>query len=443
MKFWNSIFLSKRLFQGLFALVIIFVFGFVYPLFFIIGQLALIVFIAFVVVDFILVYSVKNGVVGSRNLSERFSLGDENEVLLKLSSRYKFPIEAIVYDEIPLNFQIRDFKWKVNLSSGSSQQYQYYLTPKSRGEETFGVMNVLVTSPLKLVRKRYKFSDGQVIKVYPSIVQLRKYEFMAIHNRLSEIGVKQIRKIGQSTEFDQIREYVRGDDYRTINWKATARRGHFMVNQYQDEKSQQVYCVIDKGRAMKMPFHGLTLLDYAINSALVLSNIALKKGDKAGLITFSNKMGTILKAENKHLQIAKILEVLYNQQTRFYESDFGRLYNNVKKTVKNRSMLLLFTNFESLTSLHRQLPYLRSLSKEHLLVVVFFENEEMLARSKEYGDTQDAIYTQAMFEKFVHEKRLIVKELNKFGINALLTTPEKLTINVINKYVEVKSKGVL
>src|SRR5690606_40532545 len=123
----------------------------------------------------------------------------------------------------------------------------------------------------------FRVSQNKTVPVYPSFRQMRKYELPAISNRLTEFGIKKIRRIGQNREFEQIKEYVVGDDYRTINWKATARRGTLMVNTYQDERAQQVYAVIDKGRTMKMPFEGMTLLDYDINASLVISNIAIRK----------------------------------------------------------------------------------------------------------------------------------------------------------------------
>src|SRR3712207_1783676 len=137
---------------------------------------------------------------------------------------------------------------------------------------------------------------------------------MAISNRLTEAGVKKVRRLGHSMEFEQVKEYVSGDDYRTLNWKATARRGNLMVNNFTDEKSQPIYCVIDKGRAMKMPFEGMSLLDYAINASLVLSNVALLKQDKAGLVTFSEQAGAFLQANRTPTQMQAILEVLYNQK---------------------------------------------------------------------------------------------------------------------------------
>jgi len=133
-----------------------------------------------------------------------------------------------------------------------------------------------------------------------------------------------MRRLGHSMEFEQIKEYVSGDDYRTVNWNATARKGALMVNNFTDEKSQQVYCIIDKSRVMKMPFEGLSLLDYAINASLVLSNIALLKQDKAGLITFAENLSAFLPAEKKETQMHLILQALFNQKTRYLESDYEK-----------------------------------------------------------------------------------------------------------------------
>jgi uncharacterized protein (DUF58 family) len=272
---------------------------------------------------------------------------------------------------------------------------------------------------------------------------MRKYELLAIHNRLTETGIKKIRKIGNNQEFELIKEYVQGDDIRTINWKATARRSSLMVNHYQDERSQQVYCLIDKGRVMQMPFSGLSLLDYAINTALVISNIAVKKYDKAGLITFQDKIGTLLPAGRKNDQMAQILEVLYNQKTAYRETDYSTLHSFVRMKISHRSLLLLFTNFETLSSLERQLPYLKSLALRHVLVVIFFENTEVKLLLENPADSVREIYQKAIAEKFSYEKKLIVKELNRHGIYAVLTPPEKLSINTINMYLELKARGTI
>jgi uncharacterized protein (DUF58 family) len=244
-------------------------------------------------------------------------------------------------------------------------------------------------------------------------------------------------------EFEQIKEYVQGDDLRTINWKATAKKNQLMVNQYQDEKSQNVYMVIDKGRVMKMPFNDLSLLDYAINATLVLSNVIIKKQDKAGIFAFSKKVENRVVAEKRQSQMQQIMENLYNIKTDFFESDFSRLYVDVKKHINQRSLIILYTNFETLDGLHRQLPYLKGIAKNHLLVVVFFNNTELNELIHKKADNVQEIYDKVIAEKFAFEKRLIVNELRKYGIYSVLTQPENLTLDTINKYLEIKARGIL
>ena len=247
--------------------------------------------------------------------------------------------------------------------------------------------------------------------------------------------------LGHSLEFEQIKEYVTGDDLRSLNWKATARRGgQLMVNNFTDEKSQQVYCLVDKGRVMKMPFNGMSLLDYAINATLVLSRVALVRQDKAGLLTFSDQIGTFLPAGRKSTQMSHILEILYNQQTRYQETDYEKLHAIVRTRITQRSLIVLFTNFESLSGLQRQLPYIRSIARQHLVLAVFFENTGLDQLRKMEAETIEDIYTQTIAEKFAYEKRLIVKELQQHGIATILTAPENLTVATVNKYLEIKSR---
>jgi uncharacterized protein (DUF58 family) len=259
-------------------------------------------------------------------------------------------------------------------------------------------------------------------------------------NRLQDAGVKKVRKLGHSMEFEQIKEYVRGDDYRTINWKATARKQDLMVNNYTDERSQQIYCLINKGRVMKMPFNGLTLLDYAINATLVLSNVALVRQDKAGLITFEKNLDTFLQADKKPTQMNQVLETLYRQKTDFLEADYEKLFSIIRNRITNRSLLVLFTNFESMESLQRELPALKKMAKYHLLLVIFFENTELKTLLDTKASKLEDIYIKTIAEKFIFEKKLMVKELHKHGIPSILTTPEGLTVNTVNKYLELKTR---
>src|SRR5476651_881745 len=213
-----------------------------------------------------------------------------------------------------------------------------------------------------------------------------------------------------------------------------------MTNSYTDEKSQHAYCIIEKSRAMKMPFDGLSLLDYAINASLVLLNVALLKEDKAGLITISEKKGSVVPADKRPTQINKILEVLYKEKTRYLETNMELLYTTIRGVIKQRSLVVFFTNYESLSGLNRQLPYLKRIAKFHLLLVVFFENTELKNLSEQHAEDVEGIYIKTIAEKFANDKKFIVKELTKHGIQSILSTPQDLNINTINRYLELKAK---
>ncbi len=393
-------------------------------------------------IDLVLLFRTPKGLAAVRETGERLSNGDKNQIYLVVENFYSFQVKVGIIDELPEQFQIRDQEFHITLAPGTRQTIAYSLRPVTRGEYIFGAVNLFVTSPIGFIKRRYKFSQDKIVAVYPSFIQMRKYELHAISNHLTELGIKKIRRIGHTLEFEHIREYVQGDDYRTINWKATARKAAIMVNEFQDEKSQQVYCIIDMGRVMEMPFQGMSLLDYGINASLALSNIAIRKQDRAGIITFSETVNSILAADRKNTQMQKILDLLYNQKTRFLESNFEYLCAIVKQKIKQRSLLLFFTNFETVTSMRRQLPYLRGLAKNHLLVMIFFENTELKKLLDIPGENTEDIYIKTIAEKFAYEKRQIVKEFVSHGIHAILTTPQNLTTSTINKYLELKARGL-
>jgi len=393
-----------------------------------------------VLIETLLLYRKKNGIEAERILNGRLSNGDENKIAIALQNNYEFKTDCTVIDELPFQFQDRKWKRKLTIESLQKTTLEYFVEPNERGEYDFGNINVYVSGPLKLVRRRFIFQQKQTVKVYPSYVQMRRFSLMAVANHMQQTGVKRLRKLGHSMEFEQIKEYVRGDDYRTINWKATARHGNLMVNNFTDERSQQIYCLINKGRVMKMPFEGMTLLDYAINASLVISNVALQKQDKAGLITFGQNLDAFLPADKKPAQINLILETLYKQQTNFLEPDLEKLFSVVRNRIAHRSLLVLFTNFESFESLQRELPFLKRLAHYHLLMVVFFENTELKQLTEAKAATIEDIYVKTIADKYRHEKKLIAKELQAHGIIAVLTTPQMLTINTMNKYLELKNR---
>lgn len=396
-----------------------------------------------VVVELLLLYAQRPKVFCKRTINPVFSLGDPNKVTLSFENAARLHLTFEVYDEIPFQLQKRDLRFSFALPAGASTTLDYDLTPHTRGVYAFGITNALVNTRLGLVQRRLRLGQPDTADVYPSIIQMKRYELRALRNIAHEAGIKKMRRIGHSYEFEQIKNYVEGDDYRSVNWKASSRHNTLMVNQYEDEKSQQVYCIVDKSRAMKMPFNGLSLMDYAINTSLAISNIILKKQDKAGLFSFSDVMGSTIKADRSASQLQRIMEALYREKERPGESNYELLYQAIRRFISARSLLILFTNFESSYALERVLPTLRRLNTAHLLVVVFFENTEIQTFSRQPLRRSSDIFRQTVSRQFLHEKKEMVTRLRQYGIQSILTRPEDLTLNTINKYLELKSRGLI
>ena len=443
MKVLKSIYIQHLFFYILLGIGGVFFISFFVKWMFDMAMVLLVLLLLVTVIDLFMLYTGKKGIEAERELPDRLSNGDNNIIHIRLKNNYPLPVTLEIIDEIPFQFQKRDFLMQVRLNGGEKVGVEYALRPTERGEYLFGKLNVYVKSPVRLVSKRYIFCENVVVASYPSFIQLRKYDMMAFSNQLSQYGLKRIRRIGHTMEFEQIKDYTQGDDLRTINWKATSKKNVLMVNQYQDEKSQPVYQVIDTGRSMQMPFLGLSLLDYAINSTLALSNIVLKKQDKAGIFTFSKKVGNYVAADRRAGQMHKLLETLYRIDTDFLESDFSRLYVDIKQSVTQRSLIMLYSNFETMDALRRQLSYLKGIARNHLLIVVFFDNTELNQLITRPTKNVQEVYDKIIAEKFAFEKRLIVRELQKHGIQSILTQPENLTVDTINKYLELKARGMI
>ncbi|TCP21680.1 uncharacterized protein (DUF58 family) [Tenacibaculum skagerrakense] len=440
--FITSFFLNNRFYFAIAIIAMLFVVGFFIPVFFGLAKVLLFGLLLITLVDIFLLFSVKNGFTAERIIPERLSNGDENRIQLNIKNNYNITINSIILEELPYQLQNRNFELQHQFISQEAKEINYKITPFVRGNYDFGNTNMYVSSPLQLATKKYVLSEQKNVKCYPSFLKLNELNIKAISNNLHTQGSKKIRRIGNSMEFEQIKEYVTGDDIRTLNWKATAKRSQLMVNQYIEEKSQPIYSVIDKGRQMQMHFDNLTLLDYAINATLAVSNAILRKQDKAGMFSFSKKIDNIIVAEQRNSQMSLISDALYNIKTDFVESDYSLLYAAIKRKIPSRSLLILYTNFETLDALKRQLPYLRAIAKNHLLLVVFFQNTELNKLFEQKAVTVENVYDKVIAEKFMYEKKQIANELKKYGIQSVLTKPQNLTGDTINKYLELKSRGL-
>lgn len=441
-RYRSSLFLTPRFFYAAAGVIALFIFGFAFPIVFFLAKIALILLIAVLVADFILLFTAVKSISATRKTPRILGLADSVAIKLKIIYRGLLDLDAMVIDELPEELQERNFRLLTKLTPGITN-LSYSIKALNRGIYSFGNLNVFIESPIHFARRRLILPIGKKIPVYPSIYQMNQMEMLAFSRTSVHQGSKRLKRIGQSYEFEQISPFVEGDDFRYINWKATGKTREIMVNQFREERSQNMYCIISKGRAMKIAFNNITYLDYAINSSLAIANVALKKYDRVGLITFSDKIGVAIRAENRTGQLQKILESLYHEKERDLEPSYELLFRSITKIIKNRSLLLLYANFETVDMLDRVLPILKRINKSHVLVMILFKDEELEARTHKNGSSIHEIYQHTLALQYFAQRREIAAKLNLHGIQTVVSTPRKLSLNVINKYLELKSRGII
>tara|TARA_B110000305_G_C19464653_1_gene656992 strand:- start:3105 stop:4436 length:1332 start_codon:yes stop_codon:yes gene_type:complete len=441
LKVIKNIHLTRWFFALFSGVIILYIVAYSVPVMEFIANVVLASLIGLTAIDALLVFTSVNPIVVTRDVNARLNLGDDNKVVLTVRNTTPQPINFSLIEGYPVEMQDRKTVLKGTLLPEKEKVFEYQYDASQRGKFEFGDVFIIIRSMFFMASRGVTIPLKQDVHVYPSVLQMKKYELLVFQQQKTSSGIKKIRRLGNNSEFEQIKNYVQGDDLKSINWKATSRRNELMVNQYQEEKSQSIYCIIDKSRNMQMDFDGLSLLDYSINSSLVFSNIALRKGDKAGLITYSDKIGTLLAAEKSAGQMRRIHESLYNQKTQFKESNFEILYQSIRQTIRSRSLLVLFTNFETEFSMRRAIPMLRRLNQKHVLVVVFFQNSELQEIAYQPSKNIKEVYTSVVAERMISLKSKIARELRQNGIQTVLTIPSELSVNTINKYLELKAKG--
>ncbi len=440
----NNFFARPPLYISIAMIVILYVIIFALNISLWYGHLMILLLMGLVIYDGWQLISIGKSIHAERSVRDQLSLSDNQYIQYKLENNSSNDINVELIDELPIQLQQRSFLFEKNIKTNDKLKEKYKIRPLIRGQYNFGKLHMYLSSTnLRLLQYRVSQDLEKDVEVYPSFIQMKKYELQTFNRVATLSGIKRVRRIGKTDEFEHVKIYTQGDNMRSINWKATSRRSELMINQYQDTRSQSVYCLIDKGRSMKMPFDGLSLLDYAINTSLVLSNIILKKYDRSGLLTFNESIHTFLKSDNKKSQLPKIAESLYKQETGYKESDYQGLYFYLRRMVSRRSILILFSNFENVHDMRRALPYLKQLNRLHLLVIVFFTNTELLEASKEKVTSISEIYKVTFAQKTLIDKDLIAEELSSHGLQAILSTPQELSLNVINKYLEIKAKRML
>jgi len=380
----------------------------------------------------------------------KLSLGAENMITLLLANRGRRPLRFQLRDEYPYQFISDATIIAGEVAPFDIHEVRYHLKPLQRGDYTFGDVNIRYLSALKTFVRQVRYDATAQVKVYPNVLDVRKYDLLARKGLLFEIGLRAARVYGAGTEFERLREYNTDDEFRRINWKATARHGKPIAAEYETERSQYIISVIDTGRLMRPPVgdstgsgHSLAKLDYAINTALLLSYVATLKGDHVGLLTFADDVRTYLAPRRGKGQFYRMLEALYNVQFEPVEADYAQALAYLGVKHKRRSLVVVFTDLVTLDAARPLIAHMARLAQRHLPLCVVISDPNITRLADQRPRDSDAVYQRAVAEMLIDERQVVLDTLNRSGVLTLDVPADKLTVSVINKYLELKGRGAI
>lgn len=373
---------------------------------------------------------------------ESLSIYEREPISVSIYNKSDYKLYAELIDEIPdFHFKCEDKLMKSVVLPHEKINLQYFVIPTKRGSYSFEAIHVKYKGRLSLCTKQFKLKLPREYKVYPNLKNLRKYRLSICNNRLFKQGQRSLKMIGKGTSFESLREYVPGDEYRKINWPATARGNKPIINQYEPEKNQHVHIMIDTGRPMGYTVRGHRKLDLAVNTALVLSDIVNQNGDQSALLLFNTEVNSMIMPGKGAGHRNKMLEALYhihpNKQTSNYEDAFYYF----KKKERHRSVVFLFTDFDTLEEAEEILKVLPVISKNNLVILILIRNEKLESISELSVKNTEDLFRKGLSIELLDERRKIISILNKRGVLCIECEAEKLEYTAVNKYIQVKNKS--
>ena len=373
----------------------------------------------------------------------KLSLGVPNLIQIMLANNSPRAINFALRDEYPYQFGADATILDGMIAPLDQTEVRYHVTPVQRGNYQWGDVNLRYRSALGTFRRQVRYPTASEVRVYPNVLDVRKYDVMARKGLLTEMGLRHTRALGAGTEFERLRDYTPDDEYRRINWKATARRHKLIATEYEAERSQHVVCVLDTGRLMRPPIGAIQKLDHAVNAALLTSYVASLRGDHIGLLTFSDQVDLFLAPRKGNSQFYTMLELLYNVQGQAVEADYARALGYLSLKNKRRSLIIVFSDLVTKEAAMPLIAYMSRLAQRHLPLLVVMNDPNITTIAARAPVTPRDVYERAVAEQLLDERRVILDTLHQAGVLTLDVPADKLSVAVIDKYLELKNRGAL
>ncbi|HEX2995456.1 MAG TPA: DUF58 domain-containing protein, partial [Anaerolineales bacterium] len=375
-----------------------------------------------------------------REHDTKLSLGAENPIRLRLRNRARRAVNFTVRDEPPELFKIEARTCEGHVQGRSEWESIYHVRPLRRGDYEFGDLTLRWLSPLGLVLRQAKVDAKEPVKVYPNLLDVRRYDLLLRRNRLQEMGLRTTRQFGEGTEFERLREYLPDDEYRRINWKATARRNFPVTTEYQTERSQQVIAVLDAGRMMQSPVADIAKLDYVVNAVLLLTYVATGKGDRVGMMSFADDVMHYLSPRQGRGQFYRTLELLYALEPQPVEPDYRKALAYLAVKQRRRALVVVFTDLTGGASLNSLVAQMSMLARSSLPLLVTISDPDVVDASQMKPGDSLGVYQRAAANQLLDERRVVLDALRQRGELTLDVPANQLSMSVINRYLELKGR---
>lgn len=397
-----------------------------------------------------------------RQNDQKLSLGVPNPVTLEVQSRAARPLTLTLRDEPPVGMTIKGQSenpalkhepgGQLTIPPHETVQVMYHLRPVKRGDYRFGDLNLRWNGPLGLYVRQGVYKLAAPVKVYPNIYAIRSYELLVQRDQLAEMGLKNVRMRGEGTAFESLRDYTPDDPYRTINWKATARRGKPISTDYEPERSQRVVILLDIGRMMRSAIRvddpdgdswNMAKVDFVINSILLLSYVASRKGDQVGLMVFADEVMQYIPPAPGNAHFQKLLEAMYALNSQPVEADYSRAVTFLRARQKKRALVVVFTDLSGARASETLLAHMPRLAPQHVPLLVTIRDPVLDTEAAQLPSESEAVYRRAVAEQLIDERRILLDNLGRRGVFTLDVDAAHLSVDVVNRYLQLKRRDVI
>jgi len=396
----------------------------------------------FIIIDF-LFSPTRDDIRIERRCEDKLSLLADNAVALWITNQWDRTLRGAMADEYPDPGRAEPESIEFTIAPKETKKLSYHYRPERRGDVVFPRVHLRIRGPLGFIIRRLAIPLVTKAQVYPNLIQTRRWDLLARKGALFAAGFKPIGRFGRGTEFSQLREYLPDDEFRAIDWKASARRGKLVVREYEVERSQPLALFIDCGRQMIGRIDEHTRLDYAINAALMLAYVAILRGDQVGLIAFGSKIQHYLAPRRGAAQLNRIIEALYDVQPSEVESDYAGAFKRFLATWRKRSLIALFSDVVDPSASSILLGHLPSLHPRHLPLAVLLKDPELTSIERQKPSNALELYEKAVACDLATSRELAARQLKQAGCLVIDVAPQELTVAVVNEYLRLKARSLI